>query len=56
MIKCAYRFPQWIVESGKEFEEEAPCKTPREGGSVDIVKANMVVVGGALDEDDSSDS
>ena len=43
------------MEGGIEFLEETRCKTPRQRGTVDIVKKNVEVIGGALDEDDASD-
>ena len=56
MNKCRYRLSEWILESGKEFEEEARCKTPRERANMDIVKKNISVIGGSLGELNAGDS
>ena len=45
------------MDAGKwQKFEKARCKTPRERGTVDIVKTNISVIGGALDELDAGDS
>ena len=50
------RIALWMLESVKEFEEEAFWKTPRERGTLEIFKTKISVIGGALDGAGAGDS
>ena len=55
MDNCEYWLSEWMLESVKEFEEEARWKTPRERGTVDIVKRSQWLLAGALNEYDTGE-